>query len=204
MRRRPLLAAVAVLGTACLSGCATVATAATPATGTARPGPTTTGSATPAKPTSAAPALATTGTAWPKIVTSITAYGQWLLANPNPALVSTIAVAGCGAHHDLTAELQSLVDQGAYVRTSPDVVTSVAGLTTVSSNNATVDITVSRPAETVLDRKTTKIHEISTLPQLPPTGLHLTLIRGTDSHWRLCDISATLDDPDGQASTALF
>ena len=205
--RRPLLTVVAVLVAAGLSGCATAAgsTAATAPGSVASPGPVTRGKATPAPPTSAAPAVANTGTGWPAIVTSLTGYGQWLLANPNPALVGTIASPGCGTYNNLAAELQSLVDQGAYVKTTAPVFISLTGLSTTASNRATVDIQVSRAAEPLLDRKNAKTTLVlSTLPQLPPTAMQVMLIRGADNRWRFCDIIAQLDDPDGEASTTLF
>lgn len=198
MRRTTVLAA-AVLATAVLSGCAT--TVQTAAVTVAAPGPATTGRPIPAAPKRPAPALANTGTNWPVIVASITAYGQWLLANPNPALVATIAVPGCGAFNALTAETQSLVEQNAYVKTSPPVFTSVTGLATTS--NVSVDIQVARAAEPVVGRKTTATRVLASLPQLPSTAMQLTLIRGADTRWRLCTLSEELTDPDGQ-TTALF
>jgi hypothetical protein len=148
------------------------------------------GPATPARPATAAPAPANTGTNWPTMVPSIIRYGQWLLANPDPALAATITVPGCGAGHDLTAELQSLVMRGAAVRTTAPVITRTAGLTTTGTTTAAVDIQVSRPAEPVVDRATTRTRVIATLPELPSTLIRMTLLRGADNRWRLCDVTA--------------
>ncbi|WP_199512100.1 hypothetical protein [Nucisporomicrobium flavum] len=45
--------------------------------------------------------MSNTGTAWPAMLASLSGYGQWLLANPDPAKVETIAAPGCdGDEHE--------------------------------------------------------------------------------------------------------
>jgi hypothetical protein len=210
MNPRPALAAaIGVAALTGLAGCAaTTANAATPAASVS-PGPVTTGTPAPAAPTSAAPALKNTGTAWPTVLGSMIAYGQWLLANPNPALATTIAEPGCAAANDLTAELQSLVDQNAYVRPIAPVLTLVigpspSGTSTVGSQT-TVQITATRASEPILGRKTKSTTRVlSNRAQLPTTSLSVTLLLGTDKHWRFCTITDPNGDPDGDATTTLF
>ncbi|MBL7260203.1 hypothetical protein [Paractinoplanes lichenicola] len=215
VRRLVRLTAVgaATLGT--LAGCAATSanasTVPTPGTTSASPGPVTSGLATAAPPTSAAPGLVNTGTAWPKVIPSMIAYGQWLIANPNPALATTITQPGCASANALTAQLQSLVEQRAYVKTAAPTLTYVSGPTgTAAGNPVTVDIQLTRPAEQILSHTATstvkgdKTVVLSDRAQLPPTSLHLSLWLGADKKWRFCDIADAVNDPDGEAITTLF
>jgi len=194
--RRIVLTTAAVLSVTGLSGCATAGAVAAPA---ATKGAFTQGKATPARPTSAMPAVASTGTNLLTVIPSITGYAQWLLANPDPALVPAIAVPGCGSFNALVAEARSLVGQGAYVKTAKPVFTSIRSVATGS--RATVEVQVSRAAEPVLDRRATKTRVLSTLPRLSSTAMRITLIRGADTRWRLCDIT---DENGDEATTRLF
>jgi hypothetical protein len=208
MTRRPVLATAAgILTLAGLAGCATTtANAATPATSASvSPGPVTKGKAAPAAPTSAAPALKNTGSAWPAVVGSMIAYGQWLLANPNPALATTITEPGCASANVLTAELQSLVDQNAYVQPSTPALTTVTGPSPSVGAQAAVNVTAVRAAEPVLDRKTKSTTRVlSSRAQLPSTSLEIDLVLGADKHWRFCEISDPVGDPDGDATSELL
>jgi hypothetical protein len=76
------------------------------------------------------------------------------------------------------------------VTTSRPVITRTVGLSSTASNQAAVDIEVSRPAEPVLDRRTTGTRVTAGLPQLPSTLLRMTLLRGSDNRWRLCDVTS--------------
>ncbi|MBU2667970.1 hypothetical protein KOI35_31110 [Actinoplanes bogorensis] len=210
IRRLIVLTTAGAAALAGLAGCA-VATTSTPAAQPAKAHPAawTTAAATPAKPSSGAPALTNTGTAWPKVIGSMIAYGQWLEANPNPALATTITEPGCASANALIGSLQSLVDQGAYMKTSAPVLSSVSGPVSstpaVAGSQVTVDIQASRPAEQVLDRKTaTKTVVLSDQAQLPPTALKITLILGTDKKWRFCGVADVLNDPDGEVITTLL
>src|SRR4051794_18807500 len=98
MRVRSAVAATAILGGVLVlaGGCAASPTTVT-AGGTTTPRPRV--SATPArvitiatpKARTAPPALKNTGTSWPAILASLSAYGQWVLANPDPAKLAPIA-----------------------------------------------------------------------------------------------------------------
>lgn len=184
-----------------LTGCGTAATTTPAALGPTLPPRTATATsiATPARPTSGAPALANTGTAWPKVVGSLLTYGQWLLANPNPTLASTITVPGCAANDMLTAELQTYVDQNAYVQPAAPILTSITGPVGAIGGQATVDIQAVRGAEPVYQRPITgsTTHVTAGRPPLPPTALSLTLIRGADSRWRVC----TATDPQSNSTS---
>lgn len=188
------------------SGCATAATTTPAAIGGNTPAPaaaatTITTLASPAPPTSKAPALTNSGTTWPKVVGSLLTYGQWLLANPNPTLAGTITVPGCAAHDMLTAELQAYADQSAYVQPAAPILTSITGPTGAIGGQVTVDIQAVRGPEPVYQRAVagSTTHVTTDRPQLPPTALSLSLIRGADSRWRLC----TVTDPVSSSSDAL-
>ncbi|MEU4218836.1 hypothetical protein [Actinoplanes sp. NPDC026623] len=204
--------AAAVAGS--LSGCATpTGAAATPATtvpavrGSASPMAVTT-AVTP-KPRIPAPALKITGTAWPAILTSLSGYGQWLLANPDPALVDSIATPGCAIHHLVYQQADGLLRDKAYLQPSAAVFSTVVGPTpsrggSVATLNGKVilDVTASRPAETVVSRTGVPI---TTFDQLAPTALQITLLQGSDGGWRFCTINAQSDTgADDDPSLALL
>ena len=202
------LLAPGLTATLALTGCATTTTN-TAATVT---GPTTptkliaaTPIPTPAAPTSKAPALTTTGTTWPKTVGSLLTYGQWLLANPNPALAATITVPGCAANDMLTAELQAYVEQRAYVQPAAPILPSITGPVGAVGGQVTVDIQAVRGAEPVYQRPVSgsTTHVTTDRPQLPPTALSLSLIRGTDSRWRICTVTDPINAGGDALSTLL-
>jgi hypothetical protein len=188
-------AALGVLLTVGLSGCAAGAGAATSVASTsAAPGPSYTVHALTAavpKPKTAAPALKNTGAAWPAILASLSAYGQWLLANPDPALVATIAQPGCAMTDLLSRQVTALYEEGAYLKPSPPVFTLISGLSPAIGNEAGLDVTASRAAEPVLGATTGTV--ISTFDPLPTTDLDITLYRGADNKWRFCTVNTAAD-----------
>ena len=203
-RRHGIALMVAVGLTTALSGCTAfagtsvtpTASAAAPATGASAPPLPVVTAATPV-PRKAAPALATTGTAWPAILTSLAGYGQWLLANPNPALVGTIAIPGCAMHDLIYRQADALLRDKAYLIPSPPVIgvtasPSLAPGTAVSAlgGEVVLNVTASRPAEVVLSR-TGK--QINTFDTLPATGLQITLQQGADLNWRFCTVDSMAD-----------
>src|SRR3954447_3700410 len=120
MRLVPMLAAATVATV--LSGCGVVVSGPAPTASGVTASAAPIGSATPLpvltiatpRPRTAAPALRTTGTAWPVILASLSGYGQWLLANPNPALVGMVATPGCGMANLLSRQLHGLLSDRAY------------------------------------------------------------------------------------------
>jgi hypothetical protein len=194
MRALALLGLAAV--TAALSGCAATPGAATAA---AMPAPSVSVSPSPMRvitlpvpaATSPAPALRNTGTAWMPILTSLSAYGQWLLANPDPALVGTVATPGCAAANLLSDQLDGLLGSRAYVKTAPAAITSVLGPSPATGNEVTLQVIASRPAEPVVNRANGTT--ISTFGAYPQSALDVTLDLGTDKHWRLCAVENTAD-----------
>src|SRR3954447_12404993 len=131
MRAHPAL--IGLAASAALTGCAATATTGAPTVPIRTPSVSV--SAVPArvitiaapKATSAAPALRNTGTSWMPVLTSLSAYGQWLLTNPNPALVGNVATPGCAVANMLTQQIEGLLTSRAYVKTSPATITSVLG-----------------------------------------------------------------------------
>ncbi|AGL16181.1 hypothetical protein [Actinoplanes sp. N902-109] len=151
------------------------------------------------KPRTAAPPLTITGTAWPAILASLTAYGQWLLADPNPALVGNVAAPGCATANTIVELADSLLRDKAYLKPSPVVFGPVTGPslapgTTLAAldGEAVLDVTVQRPAEPVMSRSGAV--QIGSYDPLPAgTALQITLRQGSDAKWRFCTIDA-LDD----------
>lgn len=204
--------AAAVVGS--LSGCATLTGAAAtpaitvPAVSGSTPPITVTTAVTP-KPRIPAPALKITGTAWPAILASLSGYGQWLLANPDPALVGSIATPGCAIHHLVYQQADALLRDKAYLQPSAPIFGTVVGPspsagTGVATLNGKVilDVTASRPAETVVSRTGAPI---TTFDQLAPTALQITLLQGSDGGWRFCTINAQSDTgADDDPSLALL
>lgn len=198
------LATAGVTAMTALTACAvpTQTTTSTPTAVTpASAGPVIMAVTTPPRPTSKAPALATTSTTWPTVLTSLITYGQWLLANPNPALVPQIATPGCPANDQLSRELQSLIDDNSYVQPHPPMITRIWGPAPIPSTattaatplggQVTVGIQATRTAEPVIARNsTTRSLRSSTIAELPPTEFTITLNRGADNKWRFCGITA--------------
>jgi hypothetical protein len=213
MRGRVVLGAMsAVVALGGLSGCAVLGLGPTPATSGApasskAPGspkalPVLSGITTP-KPKTAAPGLATTGAAWLPILTSLSGYGQWLLANPDPALIANIATPGCPMSDLIGPQLAALLRENAYVRTSPVAFTTAIGPSPVAGTRITLTITASRVAEPVLSRTTNIV--ITTYAPLPPTNVVVTLDKGTDGRWRLCTANPQGDSGDaGDPSVPLL
>ena len=202
MRAHPALLGLAAV--AALSGCA----ATTGATTTAAATPTPAVSVSPSpmrvisiavpKATSAAPALRNTGTSWLPILTSLSAYGQWLLANPNPALVGTVATPGRAVANLLSDQIDGLLGSRAYVKTAPATITSVLGPSPATGSQVVLQVIAARPAEPVVSRANGKA--ISTFDAYPQSALQVTLDLGADKHWRFCSIenaadSGATDDP---------
>lgn len=179
-----------------LSGCAVLglsapatpgaSAAASAAPASPSPVPVLPGIVTP-KPKTAAPALATAGTAWQPILTALSGYGQWLLANPDPALVANVATPGCAAAGALSRQLGALLVENAYVQTSPVSIVAVVGPAAAIGTRVRVTAVAARAAEPVLSRR--KNTPIMTFGPLPATALSITLDRGADSKWRLCTVS---------------
>src|SRR3954467_12832571 len=170
-----------------LGGCAVPGAGTTPAaSGAPTPAGTVT-SATPAKnitptiprPKVAPPALATSSGTWPTILASLSAYGQWLLANPNPALVANVTTPGCAAANQLSDQLYSLINDRAYVVTAPPVFVSVTGPTPAPAGKAVLYVTASRPAEQVMSQMSKNV-AITSWDTLPQTSLEVSLDKGGD------------------------
>ncbi|MFI1994937.1 hypothetical protein [Actinoplanes sp. NPDC020271] len=203
----------AVLAATTMTGCATTGTAVTtavPVSTSTSPRPVTRAIPAVAKATSAAPALKNTGTAWPTVIGSMLTYGQWLLANPNPALATTITEPGCASANDLTAQLQSLVGQDAYIQPSAPILTSIIGPSASPSAAAVVDVQAVRAAEPIRRRAATTattggaVITLQNKAQLPATALQLTLILGSDSRWRFCSVTNPGRDIGTEALTTLL
>lgn len=151
------------------------------------------------KPRTTAPALKTTGTAWPTILASLSGYGQWLLANPDPDKVADVAEPGCAMANHLARQVQGLLASRTYLKPSPpqfatvtgptaDTETTAApGHTITIGNKVTLDVTASRPSRPVISRTG---QQITTVAPLPQTRLQITLHRGADNKWRFCTVTA--------------
>ena len=214
-RRLAVLIGAGAVTMSAVAGCAGTTTTATPA---AQPAATVASAApravvpTVAKPSTPAPPLTNTGTAWPTVVGSMLAYGQWLLANPNPALATTITEPGCASATALSAQLQSMLEQNDRVRPAPISLTSISGpVPAPVGAMAEVDVQAVRAAEPVIDHSkaaakpsTGSVLEADYRAALTPTSLHLTLALGSDKHWRFCGVADALNDPDGEAITTVL
>jgi hypothetical protein len=186
---------------AALAGCsALLGPAATPATpvhpAPSYPVPVLT-VATP-KPRSAAPALRTTGVAWPAVLASLSGYGQWLLANPDPALIGNVAMPGCSMYNLISRQATALLRDQAYLQPAAPVFGPVTGpspapgaTAAVLGNEVTLDVTATRPLEAVLSRAGGT--PISSFDALPQTTLQITLFRPADNKWRFCTVNAAAD-----------
>ena len=194
MRAHPAL--IGLAAAAALSGCATSSGATTAA---ATPAPSASVSPSPArvitisvpKATSAAPALRNTGTSWMPILTSLSAYGQWLLANPNPGLVGTVATPGCAVANLLSDQIDGLLGSRAYVKTAPATITTVLGPSPATGSQVVLQVIAARPAEQVVSRANGKT--ISTFDAYPQSTLQVTLDLGADKRWRFCSVENTVD-----------
>lgn len=208
MRVRVVWTAVtAAMALAGLSGCAVLglggtpvpsATSAAPGTSLSpRPLPSGSTIATP-KPKTPAPALKNTGAAWPAILASLSGYGQWLLANPDPALIGNVAASGCAMSDLLGQQVAALLQEKAYVQTSPVQIGYVLGPSPAIGGQVTLNVTAARAAEPVISRTNPKV-VITTYGAVAPTGLRVGLSQGTDGRWRFCTAepygdSGTSDD----------
>lgn len=207
MRVRVVSVAVAaVLALASLSGCAVLGLGGTPIPASSSAAPAPSGSATPLpagstiptpKPKTPPPALKNGGSAWMTIVSSLSAYGQWLMANPNPSLIGNVAAPGCALNDMLNRQVGALLLEKAYVQTSPVAITNALGPSPAIGGQVTVIVTASRAAEPVISRTNPKV-VISTFAAVPPSGLRVGLSQGADLKWRLCTVEAyggASDDP---------
>jgi hypothetical protein len=140
--------------------------------------------------------VSNTGSAWPRILASLSGYGQWLLANPDPSRVGTVANPGCAMANLLSEQITGLLGSQAYLKPAAPVFVSVVGPSSASTASAAVgdevilEVTASRPGEPVLDRRGT---QITAFAPLPPTALQITLDRGVDRRWRFCTVEAVTD-----------
>jgi hypothetical protein len=75
---------------------------------------------------------------------------------------------------------------GAVTGPAPAPGTSAA----VLGSEATLDVTVSRPAESVVSRTG---RQITVFGPLPSTALQITLYRAADNQWRFCTVDAAAD-----------
>jgi hypothetical protein len=199
--RAGLAAGVGGVLLAALAGCsALLGPAATPAT-PVPPAPSYTVPAltvATAKPRIAAPALKTTGVAWPAVLASLSGYGQWLLANPDPALVGNVAMPGCSMYNLIAQQATALLRDQAYLQPAAPVFGPVTGpspapgtTAAVLGNEVTLDVTATRPIEAVLSRAGAM--QISSFDALPRTTLQITLFRPADNKWRFCTVNAEAD-----------
>ena len=201
---RAKLAVIGVAAAAALSGCSALtgsvtATSATPApSASASPSPMRVVAVATPKAHSGAPGLATTGSNWMAIMKSLTGYGQWLLGNPDPSLVPNVATPGCGQANLLGQQVNGLLTSGTYVQTAAPTLTQVVGPSAAAANGTVGLIVVaSRAAEPVLTQK--KGATVNTIAPYGSTTLSVTLDKGSDSKWRLCEITG----PDGAEAPLL-
>jgi hypothetical protein len=144
------------------------------------------------KPKTGAPALKTTGTAWPAILASLSGYGQWVLANPDPSKIADVAEPGCAMYDLLSQQTTALFEEKAYLKPSAPVFTQVVFPSPApAGNEITLDVTATRAAEPVLSQS--KAAPISTFQPLPATALQITLFQGSDKKWRFCTVDAWSD-----------
>ncbi len=203
MRAKLVLAGVAVVGT--LSGCsaltggagATATTGATPKVSTS-PSPMRVISVVAPKAKSGAPGLANTGSSWTPIMKSLTGYGQWLLGNPDPSLVGNVATPGCGMANLLGQQVNGLINSSTYVQTTAPVLTQVIGPSAATASTVGLTVVASRVAEPVLSQKKSGV-TVTTIAPYSATTFTVTLSRGADNKWRLCDVTA----PDESDATLL-
>ena len=204
MRAKLGLVGVAVVAT--LSGCsaltgggasATATTGPTPAVSTS-PSPMRVISAVTPKARTGAPGLSTTGSAWMPIMKSLAGYGQWLLANPDPSLVGNVATPGCGMSALLGQQVNGLLNSSAYVQTTAPTFTQVLGPSAAPTGTVGLTVVASRPAEPVLSQKKSGV-TITTIMPYVPTVFTVTLTKGADNKWRLCEVKT----PDGSEATLI-
>ncbi|MFI7597443.1 hypothetical protein [Actinoplanes sp. NPDC049681] len=206
LRRIGTSVVTAVGITLAASGCAVVTGSAAGPSASAVPAVVPSGSAAPLPvlvastppPRSPAPALKQTGTAWPAILASLTGYGQWALANPNPALARTIAEPGCAMYNLVYDQANGLLRDKTYLQPAAATFGTVVGPSPAPGspagalgNKVVLAVTVSRPAEPVLSRSGAV--RIGAFDQLPPTALQITLLKGADGRWRFCTVDAESD-----------
>ena len=204
MRAKIVLVGVAVVAT--LSGCSALSGGGTSATATTGATPTVSTSASPMrvisvvtpKARTGAPGLATTGASWLPIMKSLTGYGQWLLGNPDPALVGNVTTPGCGMANLLGQQVNGLLTSSTYVQTTAPVITQVIGPSPATASTVRLTVVASRAAEPVLSQNKSGV-TVSTIAPYAPTTFAVTLNKGADNKWRLCDVTA----PDESAATLL-
>ena len=195
---RAQLAVLGVALTAALSGCSALTGGAVPATPTSAapavslsPSPMRVVAIATPKPRTVAPGLANTGSSWLPIVTSLSGYGQWLLGNPDPALVGNVATPGCGMANLLTQQINGLLTSKAYVQTSPATISQVVGPSPGTTSTVVLTVVAGRAAEPVVSRAGGKT--ITTFAAYAPEALRVTLNKGADNRWRFCDVQSKAD-----------
>jgi hypothetical protein len=195
---RGKLAVLGVAAVATLSGCSAVTGGGTGASATTGATPAVSSSPSPMRVIavstpaahSAAPGLSTTGSSWKTIMTSLTTYGQWLLGSPDPSLVGNVATPGCAAATLLARQVDGLLTSNAYVRASAPAITQVIGPSAAAGSTVGLTVVAGRAAEPVLSQKKSGV-TVTTVPAYPATVFAVTLTKGTDSKWRLCDITTS-------------
>jgi hypothetical protein len=150
------------------------------------------------KAKSGAPGLSTTGSSWTPIMKSLTGYGQWLLGNPDPSLVANVATPGCGMSNRLGQQVNGLLRSSTYVQTTAPVFTQVIGPSAAVGGTVGLTVVAGRVAEPVLSEKKSGV-TVTTIAPYSTTTFTVTLNKGADSKWRLCDITA----PEGSDATLL-
>jgi hypothetical protein len=137
------------------------------------------------------------------VLASLITYGQWLRANPNPSLASTITVPGCGSANDLTTAITAMVADRQYLQPTKPVLTSVvgpsAGTVTSAVEEVTVAVRATRNSEARMAYTSGAATVLASEAALPSTFFRVGLIRGTDSRWRFCSVVDVIHDPDGEA-----
>jgi hypothetical protein len=204
MRAKLVLIGVAVVAT--LSGCSALTGGGTSATATTGATPQVSVSPSPMrvisvvtpKAKSGAPGLATTGSSWMPIMKSLTGYGQWLLGNPDPSLVGNVAAPGCGMSNLLGQQVNGLLNSSLYVQTTAPVITQVIGPSPATTSTVGLTVVAGRVAEPVLSEKKSGV-TVTTIAPYPATTFTVTLSKGADSKWRMCDVTA----PDESDATLL-
>ena len=204
MRGKLALLGVAVVAT--LSGCSALTGGATGTGATTAGTPSAAGTPSPMrviavatpKAHTGAPGLSTAGSSWKTIVTSLTGYGQWLLGNPDPSLVGNVATPGCGQAALLGRQVNGLINSGTYVQTSATVLSQVVGPSAAPTGTVGLTVVASRAAEPVLSQTRSGV-TVTTIAPYGATTLTVTLNKGTDNKWRLCDVT----EPDGTEAALL-
>jgi hypothetical protein len=74
------------------------------------------------------------------------------------------------------------------------VITQVAGPSAATGNSVALTVVASRAAEPVVSSKSAKT-TVTTFAAAPRTTLTVTLDKGTDGKWRLCEVTGSSSTP---------